>query len=316
MALLPLARRLASLDATELDALEDPESTYQFGWSHGRESLDGKPDRMKASFYANPRSDDDPAGGGGSNNKELMKKYPTYTRQNLWPSKSLPELRPALCDLGDLICEVGKHVAREIDSYVGQHCPSYETGLLRRIVEEGKYHKARLLHYFPVDQGGKEEEEERERNWCAFHNDHSCLTGLVRSMYVGPDGEVVAEEPTGAGLVTMLGDGSLLHVKCPEDSMIFQIGETTQILSGGKVVATPHAVRAGKHNPPGVSREAFAVFMQPQWDEPMKVPDGCSEVQTAEAVRSLPPGLTPISSRFKSGQTFHDFSEATFGAFY
>ena len=40
-ALLPLASRLAALPADALDALSDPESHWNFGWSHGRERLEG-----------------------------------------------------------------------------------------------------------------------------------------------------------------------------------------------------------------------------------------------------------------------------------
>jgi|APGre2960657444_1045066.scaffolds.fasta_scaffold01941_5 hypothetical protein len=86
-ALLPLALQLATLPEAEKAALEDPESHWNFGWSHGRERLEGErtgarmraPDPVmtrwvltlahgfsdfsKGSFYANPLMDaptDDP----------------------------------------------------------------------------------------------------------------------------------------------------------------------------------------------------------------------------------------------------------------
>ena len=41
--LLPLASQLAELPPASLAALEDPESRYNFGWSHGKERLgDGR----------------------------------------------------------------------------------------------------------------------------------------------------------------------------------------------------------------------------------------------------------------------------------
>jgi hypothetical protein len=33
---------------------EHPESHYSFGWSHGKEVLEGKPDYSKGSYYNNP----------------------------------------------------------------------------------------------------------------------------------------------------------------------------------------------------------------------------------------------------------------------
>jgi hypothetical protein len=40
-ALLPLATALANLPSDELAALEDPDSSFNFGWSHGKERLEG-----------------------------------------------------------------------------------------------------------------------------------------------------------------------------------------------------------------------------------------------------------------------------------
>lgn len=56
--------------------LEDPDSTYNFGYSCGRETLEGGlPDLNKISYYANPVHNtvtDDP---------ELRQRYPSYCRQ-------------------------------------------------------------------------------------------------------------------------------------------------------------------------------------------------------------------------------------------
>jgi isopenicillin N synthase-like dioxygenase len=43
--------------------------------------------------------------------------------------------------------------------------------------------------------------------------------------------------------------------------LAFQIGEASQIASGGFLVATPHLVRGSSY--PNLSRNTFAVFMQP-----------------------------------------------------
>jgi hypothetical protein len=44
--LLPLAARLAALPANTLAAMEDAQSHWNFGWSHGKEKLEG--DRLGA----------------------------------------------------------------------------------------------------------------------------------------------------------------------------------------------------------------------------------------------------------------------------
>jgi isopenicillin N synthase-like dioxygenase len=72
-----------------------------------------------------------------------------------------------------------------------------------------------------------------------------------------------------------------------------------QIHSGGLLQATPHFVRsASSPAAAGVSRNTFAVFMQPRWDEPMEPPGGCSS-------SSIGVG------QWKPGMTFGDFAEAT-----
>ncbi|KAL4283107.1 hypothetical protein GQ457_16G003920 [Hibiscus cannabinus] len=56
--LLCLSARLAALPEDVKKELEDPQSRYNFGWSHGKEQLEsGKPDHLKGSFYANPLLD-------------------------------------------------------------------------------------------------------------------------------------------------------------------------------------------------------------------------------------------------------------------
>lgn len=54
----------------------------------------------------------------------------------------------------------------------------------------------------------------------------------------------------------------------PANCLAFQTGEALQIATGGKLMATPHYVRvaATKAESP-VSRETFALFMQPNTDQ-------------------------------------------------
>ena len=51
----------------------------------------------------------------------------------------------------------------------------------------------------------------------------------------------------------------------------------------------------------GVSRETFAVFMEPMWMEPMAVPAGVSpaQAQSQSAAANLPPGVPVLSTRWE-----------------
>lgn len=57
----------------------------------------------------------------------------------------------------------------------------------------------------------------------------------------------------------------------PGDYLLFQVGETAQVHSGGYLKATPHMVRGC--TVPGVSRSTMAVFLEPGHAEGMAMPD-------------------------------------------
>ncbi|KAF2304566.1 hypothetical protein GH714_033615 [Hevea brasiliensis] len=110
--LLHLSPRLASLPEEKKKELEDPNSRYNFGWSHGKETLEsGKPDLFKGSFYANPVLD------VPTTDVYLIQRYPHYCGSNIWPVNSLPELEVAFKALGKLILDVGLMVAYHCDQY-------------------------------------------------------------------------------------------------------------------------------------------------------------------------------------------------------
>ncbi|XAR53300.1 hypothetical protein NMG60_11021803 [Bertholletia excelsa] len=110
--LLYLSPRLANLPEAAKKELEDPNSRYNFGWSHGKEKLESrKPDLLKGSFYANPILD------RPTTNAYLIQRYPSYCGPNIWPHKDVPELEFAFKALGKLIVDVGLMLAYHCDHY-------------------------------------------------------------------------------------------------------------------------------------------------------------------------------------------------------
>jgi hypothetical protein len=168
--LLPLARRLALLENKAAIVCE--ESNYQTGWSHGKEMFDGKPDIAKGSFYANPLVDDI-ATLRQDVPREISDKNPGFFAPNVWPTESIPELEEAFKDLAMLVVGVGRLLAKPCDAYVAEHCPGYDPNKLTTLLEESKFCKARLLHYFAVDRTNATDTEFSD--WCGWHNDHVSL---------------------------------------------------------------------------------------------------------------------------------------------
>lgn len=68
-----------------------------------------------------------------------------------------------------------------------------------------------------------------------------------------------------SGLYIKTRGGELTKVAIPADCLAFQTGEALELATNGQLRATPHCVRAG-HGPNHVSRETFALFMQPDTD--------------------------------------------------
>jgi isopenicillin N synthase-like dioxygenase len=194
--LLPLSRKFAILPENIKEKYVHSASSYSFGWSHGKENLQGKPDVSKGSFYANPQFDrpvDDDL---------VIAKHAPFVHPNIWPTDDLPELELAFKTLGQLIVEVGKLVAKQCDSFVHAKCNSYPRNSLETVISTSLCCKARLLHYFPIppsDTPLNTDSSDGFSSWCGWHNDHGSLTGLTSALYVDLNGNIVENTDPTAG---------------------------------------------------------------------------------------------------------------------
>ncbi|TFY83982.1 hypothetical protein EWM64_g42 [Hericium alpestre] len=233
--LLHLAYSFAHLNETTREHYADVKSKYSFGWSHGKEIMNGKPDTLKGSYYANPVVDIP------SVTSALRDSYPEYYGNNIWPKneKGVEEFENAFRGLGS----------------------SSQTT------------KARLLHYFPPSaENPLPKEDEPIDSWCGFHLDHSLLTGLCSAMYLrhnpGSQPTVVGSPSPSSGLYIRSRGGDLTKVTIPTDCLAFQTGEALELATAGKLRATPHCVRVGGgEGVEAVSRETLALFMQPDVEQ-------------------------------------------------
>ncbi|RDX77907.1 hypothetical protein CR513_41893, partial [Mucuna pruriens] len=264
--LLHFAPRLANLPKEVKEDLEDPHSRYNFGWSHGKEKLEsGKPDILKGSFYANPILDTP------TTEASLIQRYPSYCGSNIWPKNTLPELEVAFKALGKLIYDVGLMLAYHCDQYVSKGMKIHKDEGLESILRRSRCHKGRLLYYFPSQQGIQDGNS--LSSWCGWHTDHGSLTGLTCGMFTR-DGVEITCPDSAAGLYIQTRNDQIVKVVYGKDDIAYQIGETTEILSGGYLCATPHCVQAAKgEESSGIERSTFALFMQPDWDEKLNFPE-------------------------------------------
>jgi isopenicillin N synthase-like dioxygenase len=79
---------------------------------------------------------------------------------------------------------------------------------------------------------------------------------------------IVPSPSPASGLYIRTRGGDLTKVSIPEDCIAFQTGEALEVATSGRLRATPHCVRVGGgEGSEKISRETFALFMQPDTDK-------------------------------------------------
>lgn len=295
---IPLAHKLVSLDPQVLCSLEHPDSLFNSGWSFGKEKLGDKPDTKKASYYFNPLSDDP--------RPETRESHPWALPANRWPRKDLPEFEICCKKLGTAMHSVVVALARRIDGM----------GLGTKIANEMETSlkaKGRMLYYYPLSQEDLVDAQMKPDGWIGWHNDSGFLTALTPDIYFKhTTGEIIENpEPEVAGLWVAARDGVLHRVAIPPDCLAIQCGECLQVITGGKLVATPHCVRPPM-NSPDVSRACMPVFVDSSPEFKLESPNGRDLV----FVNTVKQWVPPLAERWTDGQTFADFLGTSFKAYY
>lgn len=265
----------------------------------------------KASFYYNPLID-------VPGTEEERRLYPLSYPCNKWPSAgaNLPSLEPTAKRLGCLMKDVAVLLASHIDAYANSLNVSYEPHTLLNALADTEKVKGRLLYYYPLSHGQNDLSED---SWIGWHNDSGFLTCLAGDIYFTPDGTPLPQSPTpAAGLYVVDRQDRVCKIEIPADCMAVQIGECTQILTGGAVIATPHCVKGA----PGVGRASLACFIDtpPTYvlSSPVEVEKeerGSRQFEKTIAAKSSS-RVPPLAKRWKDGMTFGDFLEKTFKMYY
>jgi len=314
-AVLRQSHSLAHLPSRSLEALEDPGSMYNAGWSHGKEKLGDKPDLAKGSFYFNPLADEP----GTAEDRE---KFPWALPRNRWPTEELPELEAACKALGDTMHRAVAHLARLVDRFMDKQLDGKHTEM-GPLIESTMKCKGRLLYYFPPKGSHAVEATElgvAEDGWIGWHNDSGFLTALTPDIYVDDEtGEVLDNpDPEAAGLWVVTRDGSSVHVPLRRDCMFVQVGECVQVLSGGLLVATPHCVRGCR---PSATRERQVarvscpcfIDTHPSFELAAPTGRGREEILASSVSTKVP----PLAERWLGDeQTFGDFLGKSFLKYY
>ncbi|KAL1530859.1 hypothetical protein AB1Y20_001753 [Prymnesium parvum] len=300
--LLHLARKLALSPPAELAKYERPELAYASGWSRGREVFKGKPDLTKGSWYAHALEDTPAVGDAAAH------RFPLITAPNVWPSALVgEEFEASFKALSRALYELAGHVLRNADLAIGAG------GVLRRTTHErSRLHVGRLLHYYAPAEGEAAGEEGGEGQWCGWHNDNSVITVLPPALWLREATGEPVDACEAGGLVVRTRKGRKVEVRPPQGAVLLQLGEAAQILSSGALMATPHAVLKGSSS---LSREAFALFVEPHWDEQIGTADSLRALHEADAANG--DVIPPLSRRLrKLPVEFGQFLADSFAEYY
>ena len=94
-------------------------------------------------------------------------------------------------------------------------------------------------------------------------------------MYIDENGKEVSLKTQSGGLYAQNRFSEMARIGIPQHMLAFQLGESTQIHTGGYLEATPHCVvRSDEIAGKKVARNTFALFMGPDSLEVMETPQG------------------------------------------
>lgn len=250
-------------------------------------------------------------------------------------------------ELGFCMMDLGLSVARVCDREIGG-------GFLEGTLLDSCTAKGRLIHYHSAaDHSFLREQTERRRKqsgkqvrnrnetglsgrshfnlWQQWHYDYGIFTILTDPLFLS------SHSCQDCNFVTTHSYLRIFHpsknkfymVKTPQDSFIVQIGESADILSNGRLRSTLHCVCRPDKQLEHISRETFAVFLQPNWSHTFSVSEhtmehirsgslqrqqilDADEVSKADIHNIVP----PLSSRIRDGMTFAEFSRETTKQYY
>jgi hypothetical protein len=211
-------------------------------------------------------------------------------------------------------------------------------------------------------------------DWCGWHTDHGSLTALLPGMLCDEEEEDEAgssnnekenhpkkqsassstsstHSKPGLYIQTNNNNGNnndsdevqqqqqqqqteLVHVKLSPNSLGFQLGETLQIMSKGKFIATPHAVKAPPSSPrtilsaddnihsmkkKKIGRASLAVFLQPLSNQLLPplvdIDEESSSSSSLKKVQNDDDDDDDFSLRRRWRSTFGEFQRVTTEAF-
>lgn len=217
------------------------ETWFQRGWTPPDTEravvADGQPDFKECYFVAPVATD-----------PECNWEHPEIYASNVWPDDS-EGFKSLYLRLGLCLHENGLRLLESIARGLGLSVDVFTKTTL------GGPHVTRALKYLELTQaqcdGGV--------LWGEEHTDFNLLTLLPGGRFYDQNEIQIPTPDTQAGLYLRTRSGRKVRGGAPKGAIVVQVGQQLEILTGGKLLATPHVVTAPRS--PGFTRCSTAHFV-------------------------------------------------------
>lgn len=241
-------RAFAARPRVEKERLGGPEIWHQRGWTPPATEraviAGGQPD-FKECYFAAPLALD----------PVCEEEYPEIFAPNVWPEGDEAFRRTYLA-AGQALHAVGVDLLRSAARGLGLPEDTFTPRT------EGAAHVTRALLYLPLTA----EQIAQGALWGEEHTDFNLLTLLPGGgRFYDPAGQPCAPPDPEAGLYLRSRPtaenpaGRRVRGAAPPGALIAQVGQQLEILTGGRLLATPHVITAPRQ--PGYSRSSMAHFI-------------------------------------------------------
>ncbi len=225
-----------------------PQIWHQRGWTPPATEraviAGGQPD-FKECYFAAPLPLD----------PVCAEEYPEIFAPNIWPPHP-PTFERDYLAAGQALHTAGIVLLKSAARGLGLAEDAF-TGVI-----EGAAHVTRALLYLPLT----DEQIRQGALWGEEHTDFNLLTLLPGGgRFYDPDGVPCASPDPTAGLYLRSRPteqnpaGQRVRGAAPPGALIAQVGQQLEILTGGRLLATPHVITAPRQ--PGYSRSSMAHFI-------------------------------------------------------
>jgi isopenicillin N synthase-like dioxygenase len=239
---------------------------FQRGWTppdtERAVAAGGQPD-FKECYFVAPLATD----------PECVLEHPQIYAANVWPNDA-EDFKATYLRLGRRLHENGLRLLEAMARGLNLAVDVFTK------VTEGGPHVTRALKYLELNQA----QCEGGVLWGEEHTDFNLLTLLPGGRFYNQADVQVAAPDIDAGLYLRTRSGRKVRGTAPKGAIVIQVGQQLEILTGGKLLATPHVVTAP--SAPGFTRCSAAHFVHMHAHEMVRP---LPEFASREAVTSYAP---------------------------